>query len=104
MVPITAEVTATDVCTPRPAVRLLSVVSSEPDDGRGDGHTSADIQNATVGTDDRAFQVRAERRGGGDGRRYTAVYVAEDIGANGHLPPRRSGTHCGTNERATPEQ
>jgi len=71
-----------DVCDANPQVTLLSAVSDEPDDGTGDGHTSNDVQGADVGTDDRKFQVRAERKGNGDGRIYTVRYQAEDHSGN----------------------
>jgi hypothetical protein len=80
--PITATITATDVCDGFPEVTLLSVVSDEPDNGLGDGDTTGDIQNAVFGTDDRVFELRAERQGKGDGRTYTATYQAEDDSGN----------------------
>jgi hypothetical protein len=79
---ITATISATDVCDAYPEVTLVSVVSDEPDNGLGDGDTSGDIQNAVFGTDDRVFDVRAERQGKGDGRVYTATYQAEDDSGN----------------------
>ncbi|MBW7882731.1 MAG: ExeM/NucH family extracellular endonuclease [Caldilineaceae bacterium] len=54
------------------AVNLVSVTSSEPDNGLGDGDTPHDI----VIVDDRTFNLRAERQGGGPGRVYTIVYKA----------------------------
>ena len=59
-------------------VTLESVTSNEPDNGLGDGDTENDIQGADVGTDDRNFQVRAERSGRGSGRVYTVVYKVVD--------------------------
>jgi hypothetical protein len=82
MATINASITATDGCDPSPAVRLVSVTSSEPDDGAGDGATLADIQGADLGTDDRTFQLRAERQGGGAGRVYTVTYQARDAHGN----------------------
>lgn len=79
---ITATISATDVCDSFPEVTLLSVVSDEPDNGLGDGDTTGDIQNAVFGTDDRVFELRAERQGKGDGRFYTATYQAEDDSGN----------------------
>jgi subtilisin family serine protease len=79
---IHATVDASDNCDPSPQVRLLSVVSDEPDDGVGDGSTTGDVQGASVGTDDREFQLRAERQGGGDGRVYTATYEVVDASGN----------------------
>lgn len=70
MVTITAHVTASAPVT------LVSIISSEPDDGLGDGDTPNDIQDAAYGTDDRVFQLRAERSGKGPGRTYTITYSA----------------------------
>ncbi len=75
-------VIAADACDPEPAVLLTSISSSEPDDGLGDGDTSGDIQQAEVGTDDRAFQLRAERAGPGSGRTYSAIYSVTDESGN----------------------
>lgn len=80
--PIAASITVTDNCDPNPKVRLVSIVSNEPDNGLGDGDTAGDIQDAAIGTDDRAFRLRAERAGGGSGRIYTITYVAEDASGN----------------------
>lgn len=71
-----------DSCDPDPTVTLLSLTSSEPDNGQGDGNTVDDIQEAEVGTDDRSFLLRAERMGGGTGRIYTATYNATDAAGN----------------------
>ena len=72
----------TDDYDPNPAVELVSVTSSEPDDGPGDGHTTGDIRGAHIGTDDRSFQLRAERSGSGPGRAYTVIYRATDASGN----------------------
>jgi hypothetical protein len=84
MVDIVASVVATDICDPSPVVVLESITSNEPDDapGGGDGHTTNDIQGAEIGTDDRAFQLRAERDGKGSGRIYTVTYSATDASGN----------------------
>ena len=71
-----------DTCDANPDVELLSVTSNEDDDGLGDGHTSDDVEGAVIGSDDRDFAVRAERSGPGEGRTYTAVYRAWDLGEN----------------------
>jgi len=63
-------------------VRLVSIVSNEPEDGLGDGSTSPDVQGAEFGTDDRTFQLRAERSGPGNGRVYTVTYEALDLNGN----------------------
>ncbi len=82
LVTIAALLTVMDDYDPNPAVELLSVTSSEPDDGPGDGHTTGDIRGAAVGTDDRSFQLRAERSGSGPGRTFTVVYQAADASGN----------------------
>jgi hypothetical protein len=82
LVDITATITAIDACDPAPFVTLVSIVSSEPDDARGDGHTAGDVQGADVGTDDRAFQLRAERSGLTRERIYRVTYQATDGSGN----------------------
>jgi len=69
-------------CDPATTVKLISVTSSEPDNGLGDGDTSGDISGASFGTDDRQVQVRAERSGTGSGRVYTFVYRVTDAAGN----------------------
>jgi hypothetical protein len=81
MVDITASFTATDLCS-TPTVVLLSVSSNEPDDGEDDGGTVDDIQGALPGSADAEFELRAERRSGGDGRIYAATYTATDAAGN----------------------
>ena len=82
MVPITATITVSDDTDQQPTVKLLSIESSEPDGGTGQGDQPNDIQNAEFGTDDRGFSVRAERRGSGTGRIYTVKYEARDATGN----------------------
>ena len=89
MRPVHAGVTASDTCDPDPAVRLVSVTSSEPEDGTGDGDLPQDIQGASVGTPDVDFQLRAERQGGGSGRIYEVCYTATDQSSN-------VATYCAT--------
>ena len=54
------------------AITLVSVTSSEPDSGLGDGDTANDI----VIVDNTTIKLRAERSGGGPGRTYTITYQA----------------------------
>ena len=82
MVDIAATVAVTDICDAHPTFVLTSVVSSEPDNGLGDGDTANDIQGAILGTPDVFFQLRSERSGGGPGRTYTAVYTGSDHSGN----------------------
>jgi hypothetical protein len=82
LVPITAAVSVTDRCDPAVSFQLVSITSSEPDNGQGDGDTTGDIQDAAPGTPDTTFLLRAERSGPGGGRLYTIVYRATDGAGN----------------------
>jgi hypothetical protein len=75
---VTAKVSAGDNFDPSPAVTLVSVTSSEPENGKGDGNKSNDI----VIIDDLHFKLRAERSGGAAGRTYTITYAATDACGN----------------------
>jgi hypothetical protein len=75
---VDVDLVVTDNCDPDPTVLLTSLVSNEPDNDTGDGNTVDDIQEAEIDTDDRAFLLRAERKGNGSGRVYTATYNATD--------------------------
>jgi hypothetical protein len=74
LIPIDAAIVATDACSAAPHVVLESITSNEPGND--------DIQDATFGTDDRSFRLRAERLGRGDGRVYTITYRATDDSGN----------------------
>ena len=54
MKPVTVTADASDNCDANPDIVLVSVISNEPDDapGGGDGHTTNDIQDADIGTED----------------------------------------------------
>ncbi len=82
MADIQASVTAVDLCGDVTSLTLVSVVSSEDDNGRGDGNTTGDISGVEVNTLDTLFQLRSERAGGGGGRVYTATYQATDESGN----------------------
>ncbi len=86
MADVNMTVTVSDACDtdPGPTVILLSAISNEPDDapGNADGHTTGDIQDATLGTPDYQVKLRAERKGSGSGRIYTLTYKATDHSGN----------------------
>ena len=104
---------------PNATVKLISITSSEADNGLGDGDTANDIQtingrpiSTVYGTDVRSFQLRAERSGRGPGRTYTITYqvsnasgsitvtarvlVPHDMGGNGHFDG--DGCHGGKHD------
>ncbi len=84
MVPVHAAWSVLDLCDPSPAVTLVSVTSSEPDDapGGGDGNTTMDVSGADVGLADEVFSLRAERLSTGSGRTYEIDYIARDASGN----------------------
>jgi hypothetical protein len=82
MVPITATVEVTDICDPAPTWAIVDATSDEPDNGRGDGNTTDDIQGIDFFTPDTEFSLRSERQGMGDGRKYTIVFAAVDCSNN----------------------
>jgi len=71
-----------DGCDPQPAVRLVSVTSSDPDTCRERWGEGRDIVGAEIGTDDRAFYLRAEPGSYGRERTYQACYEARDASGN----------------------
>jgi hypothetical protein len=79
---VSADIEVSDQCNPEVMVKLISIVSNEAEDGLGDGATSPDVQRAELGTDDRTFQLRAERSGTGNGRVYTVTYEVVDLRGN----------------------
>ena len=76
-VTITATITVSDNADASPEVALVSITSN---DGRRD--RNGDIRDAAIGTDDRTFQLRAERAEHGRDRIYTIVYRATDQSGN----------------------
>ncbi|HEX5133217.1 MAG TPA: FlgD immunoglobulin-like domain containing protein, partial [Candidatus Krumholzibacteria bacterium] len=79
---VCAEVTVTDICDPDPTWVLFSTESNEPDNEKGDGNTTDDIAGDATGTADVCVDLRSERQGGGDGRKYTLIYEAMDMSGN----------------------
>ncbi|OGO37739.1 MAG: hypothetical protein A2W35_18615 [Chloroflexi bacterium RBG_16_57_11] len=77
-VTVTTTVEASDNADPDPSWSLVSVTSSEADNGKGDGNTTEDL----VIVDDTTFMLRAERSGLGDGRVYAITYRAVDACGN----------------------
>ncbi len=79
---VSASVSVTDSESGPAGFTLLSVTSSEPDNGLGDGDTANDIQGWSTGTADTSGQLRAERSGTGSGRTYTLTYQGVDAAGN----------------------
>jgi len=77
MTPVTVTVDASATCGP-PVCKIISITSSEPDDGNGDGDTSGD---AVILGGLNAL-VRAERSGGFAGRTYTITVECKDTAGN----------------------
>ena len=82
LIRITATIDVDDDCGSNATVKLVSIESNESDNGRGDGNTTNDIQEASYGTDDRSFLLRAERSDRGRGRVYEVTYVVTDASGN----------------------
>lgn len=57
---------------------ILSIYSDEPENSTGDGNTNDDV----VIVDHSSFRLRAERRGGGDGRVYGISFEVTDSEGN----------------------
>ncbi|MBI3885691.1 MAG: HYR domain-containing protein [Opitutae bacterium] len=77
LVAVTVSAAATDAVGPV-TYRILTVTSSEPDNGLGDGDTANDIQITGALT----VNLRAERSGKGTGRTYTITVEAKDAAGN----------------------
>jgi hypothetical protein len=75
MVQVSASIEVSDNFDPSPRVELVSITSNE-------FLKPGDIEGATFNTDDRSFQLRATRAGGGSGRVYTITYRARDASGN----------------------
>ena len=75
-VPIVAKITVKDDYDPQPAIKLESITANEVLE-------KEDIKGALIGTDDRQFQLKAEREGKNKaGRIYTVTYSATDGSGN----------------------
>lgn len=78
MVTVLPAVAVSDPASGVVSASLVSVTSSEPDDGAGDGNTGGDIKV----NGDGSVSLRAERSASGNGRVYTLLYQAEDAAGN----------------------
>jgi hypothetical protein len=79
LVPVTVNVSVSDNIDRGPRVQLQEITCA---DEPGGPCSSDDIAGAQVGTDDRAFQLRAIRGGGSIRRTYRATYAAFDQAGN----------------------
>jgi hypothetical protein len=79
--PVAVSVDVSDICDAEPACQIVSVASSEPLNGRGDGNTATDWHI----TGDLALEIRAERSGRGDGRVYTIEVRCTDDSGNSSM-------------------
>lgn len=77
MVAVTLAVSASDNVGVT-SINIVSVSSSEPDNGLGDGDTAGDVQIGHGLT----VNLRAERSGSGFGRTYVIVIEAQDAAGN----------------------
>jgi hypothetical protein len=88
---------ANDACDANPQVRILSVTSSEPDNGLGDGDTPMDMQFGPS-----TVCVRRERSAKGPGRVYRVLVEAMDYAHNATTQevlinvPRSHDSSCAT--------
>jgi len=78
MVPVTINVSASDICDAQPVCKITSVSSNEPVNGLGDGDTVPDW----LTTGDLTVDLRAERSGTGKGRIYTITVACTDTSGN----------------------
>jgi hypothetical protein len=76
---VCATVEVADNLDPEPTFTLLSITAI---DGKRRVDTAEDIKNATTGTADLCYELRAARSGTGDGRVYRIIYEAKDASNN----------------------
>jgi hypothetical protein len=65
-------VNVSDDADPNPSIKLVSITCNDA------CNPAEDIQRAQLATDDREFDLRAERTGEGSSRTYTITYSATD--------------------------
>jgi hypothetical protein len=82
LVEVNADVRVRDSDSGPAGFTLVSVTSSEPDNGLGDGDTVNDRQGWNAGSADVAGLLRAERSGNGTGRVYALTYEGADTAGN----------------------
>jgi hypothetical protein len=75
---VNVAVQVAEVVDAAPTTGIVSVVSSEPDDGQGDGQTQGDWRI----TGDLSVELRAERSGAGSGRVYRITVESRDAAGN----------------------
>lgn len=78
MIPVVISVAAFDNCSHQLESKIIGVVSSEPEDGLGDGDASPDWEI----TGPLTVNLRAERSGKGKGRIYTISVQCADAAGN----------------------
>ena len=78
IVPVSVSVSVSDTCDAAPISKIISVSSSEPIEGTGDGDTAPDWQI----TGNLTLNLRAERAGKGKGRIYTIMVGSTDASSN----------------------
>ncbi len=81
MVPVTFTVDVLDICDAAPSCQVISAVSNEAVNGKGDGNTTPDWRIV----DDLMVELRSERSGPGSGRVYTVTVRCTDDSGNSAL-------------------
>ena len=78
MIPITIDVDVVDAADASPRVRIVSVTSNQPSNGKGDGNTDPDWEITGL----LSVNLLAERSGNQGDRVYTIVVEARDAAGN----------------------